>query len=172
MLEIIAAVASGFGAAGVAMLLRALTGSRLPRWLVPAAAGGGMLGFAVWAEYAWFQRIEQHLPAGAVVVEAPQTSSPLRPWTYLRPLVTRAVVADGRGLMQNPELPGIVLLPMTGLARWQNGSEWVEAIDCAAGARAVLREGVSIGTNGRLIGTDWAPMAPADPRRAVACKGG
>lgn len=47
VIDLAATVTAGFAMAGVALILRSLTGRRLPAWTVPAAAGLGMLGFAV-----------------------------------------------------------------------------------------------------------------------------
>jgi len=52
-----------------------------PRWLVPVAAGIGLIGTTVWLEYDWFRRVGAELPPGFVVVDARATSNPLRPWT-------------------------------------------------------------------------------------------
>ena len=42
---ILAIVVAGMGAAGIAMLLRKLTGNRLPKWIIPACGGLGMLAY-------------------------------------------------------------------------------------------------------------------------------
>lgn len=169
MLEAIAAVVAGFAAAGIMMGLRVLSGRRLPRWMVPAAAGAGMLAFTVWAEYAWYPRILTQLPEGAVIVEAPENRAVWRPWTYWRPLVTQVAVADTRALMSNPDLPQVFLVPVSGLARWHPGGAWVEAIDCMNARRAVMAEGMALSADGSLSGGDWRPMAPEDGRLTLLC---
>lgn len=172
MLEAIAAIAAGFGAAGVAMLLRHLSRGRLPRWLVPAAAGAGMLAFAIAAEYGWYDRVRAGLPEGATIVMAPESKTLFRPWTYWKPLVLSVVIADLRRRLENPEVSEISVVPMIGLARWEPGRNWMEAFDCAAGAHVVLRAGVEIGARGVLSGADWTALTPDDPRLVAVCAGG
>lgn len=169
MLEAIAAVVAGFAAAGIMMGLRVLSGRRLPRWLVPAAAGAGMLAFTVWAEYAWYPRIQMQLPEGAVIVEAPENRAIWRPWTFWRPLVTQVAVADTRALMSNPDMPSVFLVPMSGLARWSPGGAWLEAIDCTGARRAVMTDGMALAPDGTLTGGAWMAMSAGDGRLAALC---
>src|SRR3546814_6375549 len=60
LLELIAIIAAGFGLAGIALSLNIALRRRLPQWIVPAAAGAGMLLMAVWLEYSWLERSEEH----------------------------------------------------------------------------------------------------------------
>ena len=53
-LELLAVIIAGFAGAGVMMLVAKLAGNRLPRWLVPVAAGAAMLGTTISSEYSWF----------------------------------------------------------------------------------------------------------------------
>ena len=55
------------GAAGIMMMIRLFI-KKLPKWLVPAAAGLGMIGFQVYSEYTWFSHTRSLLPESAVVV--------------------------------------------------------------------------------------------------------
>jgi len=45
--DIITIIAAGFAAAGVALILNRLTGRRLPRWIIPAFAGAGMIAMSL-----------------------------------------------------------------------------------------------------------------------------
>ena len=63
--QLVAAVFAGLGAAGVGLILRQLSGKRLPRWIVPALGGLGMIGYQVHYEYAWFDYKQAQLPASA-----------------------------------------------------------------------------------------------------------
>ena len=62
LFELIAAVVTGVALAGVAMLLRWLSRGLLPKWIVPTMAGLGMLGYSIWSEYSWFDRMNLALP--------------------------------------------------------------------------------------------------------------
>lgn len=92
--HLIAAIFAGLGSAGIAMLLRKLSGQRLPRWIIPAFAGLGILGYQISQEYSWFEHKQQQLPPDAQVVSAEQRSMIWRPWTYLFPITNAFTVVD------------------------------------------------------------------------------
>lgn len=92
--HLIAAVSAALGAAGIALLLRLASGKRLPRWIIPAFAGLGMLGYQIHTEYSWAAHKQQQLPATATVVSIEQDGTFWRPWTYLFPLTSAFSVVD------------------------------------------------------------------------------
>ncbi|QTP58026.1 hypothetical protein HNO53_04360 [Billgrantia antri] len=90
----IAAVFAGLGAAGVGLLLRTLSGKRLPRWIVPVFAGLGILGYQINHEYSWYEHKRNQLPATAQVVDTEHDRMFWRPWTYASPLTVGFSVVD------------------------------------------------------------------------------
>lgn len=92
--HLIAAVFAGLGAAGIGLLLRLASGKRLPKWIIPAFAGLGMLGYQIHYEYNWFEHKRSQLPATAEVVDTRQDSMPWRPWTYFYPMTVSFSVVD------------------------------------------------------------------------------
>lgn len=92
--HLIAALFAALAAAGIAALLRTLSGKRLPRWIIPVFAGLGMLGYQIQHEYSWFSHKQQLLPASAEVVDTRQAAMFWRPWTYLVPMTTSFRVVD------------------------------------------------------------------------------
>ncbi|MCE8016394.1 hypothetical protein HOP62_09970 [Halomonas sp. MCCC 1A17488] len=92
--HLIAAVFAGLGAAGIGLLLRTLSGKRLPRWIVPVFAGLGILGYQINHEYSWYEHKRDQLPATAQVVETEQDRMFWRPWTYAVPLTVGFSVVD------------------------------------------------------------------------------
>ncbi|WP_168015922.1 hypothetical protein [Halomonas salinarum] len=99
MWHLIAAVFAGLGAAGIALLLRTLSGKRLPRWIVPAFGGLGMLAYQIHAEYTWFEHKQQQLPASAQVVSSEKGNMFWRPWTYVFPMTMAFEVIDQENLI-------------------------------------------------------------------------
>lgn len=83
---LLTAAGVAFLAAGIAQYARLLTAKKLPKWIVPAAAGLGILGYQIYMEYSWFERTQQMLPEGAVVTEVRETPAFWRPWTFVVPL--------------------------------------------------------------------------------------
>jgi len=96
--HLIAAVFAGLGAAGIGLLLRTLSGKRLPRWIIPALAGLGMLGYQIQTEYSWYAHKRSLLPESARVVQVEQDAMFWRPWTYLFPMTTGFSVVDTQSM--------------------------------------------------------------------------
>ncbi|MFO7649307.1 hypothetical protein [Halomonas sp. 3H] len=96
--HLIAAIFAGLGAAGIGMLLRLLSGKRLPRWIVPVFGGLGMLGYQINVEYSWYEHKRQLLPDTAQVVQVEHDAMFWRPWTYLFPMATAFSVVDEQSM--------------------------------------------------------------------------
>lgn len=90
--EIIATVVAGFLAAGLVLPLRFY--KKTPKWLVPIAAGLGMMAFQVYSEYTWFLHTSSKLPEGSVVVASVSKSTWFRPWSYVYPQTFWFVALD------------------------------------------------------------------------------
>jgi hypothetical protein len=144
----------------------------LPRWLVPVAAGVGLIGFTIWSEYNWFDRVSAELPPELEVVAVQDEAMPLRPWTYLAPIRMRFVALDHRKTLAHPQKPDLRMVTLYSFARWKPVAEGLMAVDCAGGRQAMVVAGAEITPEGELAGTDWQ-AAPADDRvQAAACREG
>lgn len=90
--EFIATISTGFGMAGIALLIRQLTklmGKQAPKWLIPIFAGLGMLGFQIHQEYHWHHQQIQILPQQVKVIKTIEGNTWYRPWSYIKPQVIR-----------------------------------------------------------------------------------
>jgi hypothetical protein len=163
-LDFIATVSAGLGLAGLALIARWLLRGRAPGWLVPAAAGVGMLAFAIWNEYTWFARTAATLPPGVTVVRTVEERAVWRPWTYLRPIVTRFSAVDTRTARTNPDAPGQVLAQVLLLARWQPRSAVPVLFDCEGARQAPL-----LGADPFAEPIPWEPVSPDDEALRAAC---
>ncbi|MDR5904689.1 hypothetical protein QC821_05320 [Halomonas qiaohouensis] len=92
--HLIAAAFAGLGAAGVGLLLRFLSGKRLPRWIIPACAGLGVLGYQIHHEYTWLSHKQHQLPDSTEVVAVEHGGAFWRPWTYAFPIANAFEVVD------------------------------------------------------------------------------
>ncbi len=171
-LELIAAIIAAAALAGIAHLARRLSGWRLPRWLVPVAAGLGLIGFSVWNEYDWFGRVAAQLPEGVTVVWSQTEPNPMRPWTYLVPMTTRFVALDGRDISTHPANPALRLVRVYNFARWRPVTDGMMVVDCATARQVMLTEGVTIDDTGKLTGADWVTAGPDDAFQQAACREG
>src|SRR3546814_14487400 len=119
LLELIAIIAAGFGLAGIALSLNIALRRRLPQWIVPAAAGAGMLLMAVWLEYSWLERTTTAFPDGVEVASTNQVRSWYRPWTYAVPLTNRLIAVDHRFDRRHAGVPDRVLTRVILAGRWE-----------------------------------------------------
>jgi hypothetical protein len=170
LFEFIAAIAVGLGTAGLALILRHISGARLPIWLAPASAGLAMIAFMVTMEYSWMDRTTERLPDGVVVVNASQESSWYRPWTYLKPLTLRLVAVDTRRSRRNEARPDWIMSTVILLGRWMPAREIPVIYDCAQARRADLGEDVVLGPDGGLEGARWRRLESDDPGLRAVCR--
>lgn len=172
LFELIAAVVSGVALAGVAMLLRWLSRGLLPKWIVPVMAGLGMLSYSIWSEYSWFDRMNLALP-GIVASWKNEQTAFWRPWSYIKPVTTRFTAVDLKSAKRNPNQPGLVMIDILLLARWQPVTPVKVVFDCQNARRADLLDGkVSIADDGSLVGADWTKVEPDDAAMKIACSAG
>lgn len=171
-LELIAAIVAAVGFAGLALMAQKLTGGRLPKWITPFAAGVGLIGFTVWSEYDWFDRVSGKLPEGVKVVWTDTTPQALRPWTFIAPLTTRFIAMDERGLAPHPDNAALVLAPVYAFARWRGVDEGFLVVDCAAQQSVKLTATVTIREDGTLTGGEWQPLDPDGDIGPTACTKG
>lgn len=97
--HLIAAVFAGLAGAGIGLLLRTLSGKRLPRWIVPVFGGLGMLVYQIQVEYMWFEHKKAQLPDTAIVISSDTSSALWRPWTYAFPMTTKFSVIDSDNIV-------------------------------------------------------------------------
>lgn len=92
--HLVAAIFAGLAAAGIGLLLRTVSGKRLPRWIVPVFAGLGMLAYQIHHEYSWFSYKQLQLPESSRVVAIEKGEAFWRPWTYFYPMTIAFEVVD------------------------------------------------------------------------------
>ena len=171
-IEFLAILIAGVGGAGVALFLTRVLRLPLPRWIAPAMAGLCMISMSIWSEYNWFPRLQAGIPPGVVLADTGATASPLRPWTYVVPLVTSAFLVDTRKSMRNPAAPDLVLTQVWRFARWQGNQEIMVMFDCAGARRVDVTATVTFSDTGEMSGGTWVPLDGADPILKAACHGG
>lgn len=169
--EFIAVIVAGFAGGGSALLLRKITGNRLPRWLTPILAGGAMLAATITNEYGWYQRTAMNLPEGLVVAQTETEDAFYRPWTYAFPYIDRFLAVDTQSIRTNETMPGTRLADVYAFGRWRPPSRITVAFDCDAGRMAEMTEGVSFDAGGRIEGARWAAAGDEEPLLDTACAG-
>lgn len=169
--ELIAVLVVGVAVAGVAMSLRFISRQRLPKWIVPAFAGLGMLSYAIWSEYSWFSRVTADLPPEVVVAWHNEDTAFWRPWSYYRPVINRFTAVDKRTAARHPNFPQQVMVDIVLAARWQQSARIKVVFDCARNARAdLIGRNVAVADNGEITGADWVTVPADDAVLTTACR--
>jgi len=168
-LELIAIVAAGFGLAGIVLSLNLLARKRLPKWIIPASAGAGMLLMAIWLEYSWLDRTAGSFPEGVEVASTNEVRSWYRPWTWVVPLTTRLVAIDRRFNREHADMPGQVLAQVLLAGRWEPTRQFSAVFDCERHRRADLVGDVVLNEDGSLENAGWIRLSADDPLLRLAC---
>lgn len=169
--EFIAAVVAAIAVAGIAMIFRWLSRGRLPKWIVPAAAGLGMLSYTIWSEYSWFSRATAAMPAGVEVAWLNKDNAFWRPWSYYHPVIDRFTAVDTRSAQRHPNQPGQVMVDVILSARWQLPTQVRVLFDCTNHRRAdLLGENVSVAEDGAVTGIQWIDVEADNPVLQTACR--
>ncbi len=167
-LYLVATVAAGFALAGVFMLFRTLTRKRLPRWLIPVMAGGGMMGFHLWFSYTWFQRDVAELPDRVQVVETYETSEVFQPWTLIWPQVHAYMAVDSLA-QRHPQAQHLWLVEVVERVRFQGQLRTPVIVDCQEPGWAQIRADAQPDAQGIPQGLDWARLPAEAPLIATVC---
>jgi hypothetical protein len=167
LLTFIGAISVAVLGACLAFILNRTTGIQA-RWLIPASAGAGMLGFTIWADYSWFGRVAGELPPEVVVARTHATSWAVQPWTLAVPAVTRFQAVNAGGAVAIPASPDVVLAEVYLVARYQPTFAALMLFDCAHGRRA---DAVDADEDGLPPDGAWVAVGADDPVLRAACEG-
>jgi hypothetical protein len=167
--ELVATVAAGFAGGGVAMLLRWLTRGRLPRWLVPTAAGAAMIAFVIWSDYTWYARSVAGLPDSFEVFFENSERPAWRPWTLVVPVITRFAAVDHVSERRNDKQPDQVMADVYLFARFVPAVRRTVLVDCARQLRTDVAEGMELDADGAPVDATWISLPPDDPLAAAVC---
>lgn len=161
-LELIGVIVAGMAGAGVMMAVARLTGNRLPKWLIPVAAGAAMLGTTISSEYSWFSRTSENLPEGLSVVQTAESTAFYRPWTYAVPYINRFIALDGANLRTNADQPDLKMADLYFFGRWQPVQLVQVMVNCTTGKRA----DPALGDDSPPV---WRDVPEGDPIVTAVC---
>ncbi len=159
----------GVGAACLVFIAFRALRRPFPGWLLPAAAGAGMLTFHIWSDYAWADRSAGELPDHVVVAERHTSRSVLQPWTYLVPKVDRFAAVDLNQVRHHAEVADMALAVVHLVTRWYPTANTLQLYDCETPRRTDVVESLVLDAQGRPIDPDWVMLEPDDPVRSVVC---
>lgn len=159
----------GVGAASIVFVTFRALRRTVPGWLLPAAAGAGMLSFHIWSDYAWAERTAAELPEHVVVAERYTSRSMLQPWTYLVPKVDRFAVVDTNEIRHHASVGDMAMATIHLVTRWYPTVTTRQLFDCATPRRADIGADFRVDAEGRPIDPVWVVLDPDDPIRRVVC---
>jgi hypothetical protein len=169
-IELIATVFAGIACAGIAMILNIITGKRLPKWILPVAAGLGMIGMTISNEYTWFDRTAEQLPEGITIAMKVDEQSWGRPWTKVWPYTKRFVAVDTATAQTNENLPDQRLADLYFFGRWSPVNQAPMLFDCTGARSALLIDGATFADDGTVTNADWQQMPDGDPILKLVCE--
>ncbi len=168
-IELIATIFAGIACAGVAMLINIAIGRRLPKWIMPIAAGAGMIGMTISNEYTWFDRTAERLPEGVEIASTVEEQSWMRPWTQAVPYTKRFVAVDVATLRKNENIPAQRIADLYFFGRWSPVNQAPMLFDCKEARSAILIDGAVFEDDGTISNADWQKMPIEDPILTLVC---
>jgi len=168
--EFLATVFAGLGMAGIALLARAVSRKRLPRWLIPIAAGVGMMTFQIYSEYTWFEHQATRLPAGVIVAKPLAQTTVWRPWSYFSPQVLRFIAADVANATRNQKNSDILRIDLYFFERHNPARRISQVFYCAKQARADFNPDMLVPQPDDILSPDWHILAPDDALLNAVCR--
>ena len=167
--ELIAVIVAGVAGFGAAALVNRVVGGRLPRWLMPVAAGGAMLAVAISNEYSWYPRTAMTLPERLEVAYTVENRSFFRPWTYAVPFVDRFLAVDRSTLQTHEGAPGHRMVDIYAFRRWTAPQKMGVVFDCPGGRSAPVGSAATFAADGTIGGLVWDDVGADDPVLRTAC---
>ncbi|MDX3774854.1 hypothetical protein QE250_12060 [Chromatiaceae bacterium AAb-1] len=156
--------------AGIALIARTISRKRLPRWLIPVAAGAGMMAFQIYSEYTWFEHQASRLPQGVIVAKPVMQSSFWRPWSYIRPQVLRFIAADMANATTNKQNQELLLVDLYFFERHSPARRMPQVFYCAQQARADFSHDLPVPQPGEALDSQWRALDSDDALFTTICR--
>lgn len=169
--ELIGTLMAGLAAALLVYAIRRFSPDRIPKWLIPVAAGAAMLAAAISNEYGWYGRATASLPENFVVARAIEDRAIFRPWTYIVPYRSRFIAVDQGSVRSNASAPGQRIVDLYFFGRWSPVFNVPALFDCRGNRTANLIDGAEFGPDGNVANAVWEPIPSDDPVLLAACAG-
>jgi len=169
MLEIVGIIAIGLGSASVLFAGFKIFRRTPPKYLIPLISGGGMVLFSLFNDYDWGPRAISGFPEGVIVAEEIETSTGLRPWSYIFPVVEQLVIFDKDKVRRHAKKTNLVMIESVLMSRYLKAQEQFHLIDCVDGKRLDLVAGIEMDDDGLPINGEWRKLEPSDPMLVHGC---
>ncbi len=168
---LITAVFAGFSGAGIALLLRHLSGKRLPKGIIPVGAGLGMIVATIGLEYGWYDGVRSTMAEDLVVISERQQQAWYQPWTYVEPWVRGFIGYSPSETVETAPGSGILVVQMRRQERWQPQMVLPALVDCDLERRAEILPETEFDAAGQPENVIWRDVGGDDPIIAAVCRG-
>jgi hypothetical protein len=168
---LLTAIVAGFAGAGIGLLLRSASGKRLPKGIIPVAAGLAMLVATIGTDYGWYENTLRTMAPDLVIVSERQQQAWYQPWTYVRPWVRGFIGYSPAETVETAGGSGIYVVQLRRQERWQPQIVLPALVDCDAGARAEILPETTFSETGEPAGVTWLDVGPDDPILNAVCGG-
>ena len=167
LLTFVGAIAVAILAACVAFVIYRVTGINA-RWIVPAAAGAGMLGFSRGNDYTGFSRNVDGLPESVVVTDRFEDSNVIQPWTLVVPMINRFRAVDLDSVKRHPKFGAVRGAVVFLDKRYQPTFVTRQVFDCDENQRADAEVG-PFDEAGLPVERSWVSVPADDPLLEAVC---
>ena len=169
---LLTAVVAGFAGAGIGLVLRSLTRKRLPKGIIPVAAGIAMIAATIGTEYGWYPNVVRTMAPDLVIISERKQQAWYQPWTFVRPWVRGFIGYSPAETAETAEGSGIYVVQLRRQERWQPQIVLPNLVDCDGSRRAELRPETEFSDTGEPLGVAWLDVPSDDPILSAVCGGG
>jgi len=166
------ALFAGIAGAGIGLGLRALSGKRLPKGIIPVCAGATMLVATVGTEYGWYTNVLRTMAPDLVVISEREQQAWYQPWTFVRPWVRGFIGYSPSEMVETAEGSDIYVVQLRRQERWQPQMVLPNIVDCEGGRRADILPDTEFSETGEPVGVTWREVPDDDPILSAVCGGG
>ena len=169
---LLTAFVAGFAGAGIGLGLRKISGDRLPKGVIPVAAGIAMLVATVGTEYGWYPNVVRTMAPDLVIVSQREQQAWYQPWTFVRPWVRGFIGYSPAETVETAPGAGIYVVQLRRQERWQPQMVLPALVDCEGGRRAEILPQTEFTEEGEATGATWREVDADDPILSAVCDGG
>ena len=169
---LLTAFVAGFAGAGTGFALRHLSGKRLPKGIIPVAAGIAMIAATVGLEYGWARNVLDTLPEDTQVISERTQQAWYQPWTYLSPWVRGFIAHSPSETVETATGSGVLAVQIRIHERWQPEVIRPILVDCGNSRRADVNAETQFTDDGQPTNATWREVEASDPILQSVCGGG
>lgn len=169
---LLTAFVAGIVGAGTGLALRHLSGKRLPKGIIPVAAGLAMIVATVALEYGWYSNVLDTMAPDTVVISERSQQAWYQPWTYVNPWVRGFIAHSPSETVETLAGSGVLAVQIRLHERWQPEVVRPILVDCSNSRRADLSPETQFADDGQPTNATWLEVEASDPILQSVCGGG